>query len=165
VADPPDCDDAPVTEELTDLPGGARWPGPDLHTLRAVVELDLALDTDVVVDAAHAVVTDLAERAFGHGWQRWYAEALEAEGVTDPRRVLAHDSVAEAVLARLRDRMREDDEAPDPPSEEFGWYAYPPGVSAGRVQFRRAVRRRWESARTAAVLPRRRRVAGRRRRG
>ena len=45
-------------------------PGPELHTLRAVVELDLALDSDVAVDAAHAVVSDLADRAFGRGWQR-----------------------------------------------------------------------------------------------
>ncbi|PWW24613.1 hypothetical protein JD79_03797 [Geodermatophilus normandii] len=146
------------------LPDGGQWPGPGPYTLRAVVELDLALEADVRVDAAYAVVTDLAERAFGHGWQRWYGEALEAEGVTDPRRVLDHDHVAEAVLARLRHRMREDEAAPDPPSEDLGWYAYPPGVHPGRARFRRAVRRR-ESALAAAVAPRRPRVAGRRRRG
>ena len=61
--------------------------------------------------------------------------------------------------------MREDDEAPDPPGEEYGWYAYPPGTSPEREAFRRAVRRRRESARTALLSPRRRRVAGRRSRG
>ena len=52
----------PDEERLPDGPAG-----PDLYTLRAVVELDLALDTDVTVDAAHAVVSELADRAFGRG--------------------------------------------------------------------------------------------------
>jgi hypothetical protein len=182
VPDPPCCDDAAVTdedrtdedrtdEELPDdvaavLAQRPRWPAPDLHTLRAVVELELALDTDVTLDAAHAVVTDLAERAFGRRLFDWLGESLVAEGAAedDLRLLLVHDHVAERVLERLRGRMREDDAAPDPPGEEFGWYAYPPDVSAGRAQFRRAVRRRRESARLAAVLPRRQRVAGRRRR-
>jgi hypothetical protein len=45
------------------------------------VELDLALDTDVSLDAASAVVSDPAARASGPGWRRWYTEALDAEGV------------------------------------------------------------------------------------
>ncbi len=150
---------------LAAMARGAQWPAPDLYTLRAVVELDLALDTDVRVDAAHAVVSDVADRAFGGGWQFAYTAALEAEGVTDGRRVLEFDHVAEAVLARLHAWMREDDAAPDPPEAGFVWSAYPPGVSPGREQLRRAVRRRRESALAAAVHPRRPRVAGRRRRG
>ena len=59
------------------------------------MELDLALDTDVPVDAAHAVVSDLADRAFGAGWQRWYTEALDAEGLGDDAgRLLRQDDVA-----------------------------------------------------------------------
>ena len=144
---------------------GQQWPTPDLHTLRAVVETDLAAEEGVRIDAAHAVVSDLADRAFGGGWQSGYTRALEAEGVTDPRRVLDVDHVAEAVLARLHGWMREDDTAPDPPSEDLVWSAYPPGVSPGRVRFRRAVRRRRGRAVVSAVHPRRPRVAGRRRRG
>jgi hypothetical protein len=147
-----------------DGPAAIR-PGPDLYTLRAVVELDLALDTDVTVDAAHAVVTDLADRAFGPRWQRRYGEALTAEGVDDPRRLLERDDLAERVLGRLRIGMREDDEAPDPPDEGYGWYAHPPGTSPGRHAFRRAVRRRRAGSRTALLSPGRSRVAGRRSRG
>ena len=58
----------PDEEGLPDAPAAVR-PGPDPHTLRAV-ELDLALDTGVTVDAAHAVVSEPADRAFGRGWQR-----------------------------------------------------------------------------------------------
>ena len=159
-----DEDRLPEEERRPDGPA-AVWPGPDLYTLRAVVELDLALDTDVTVDAAHGVVSELADRAFGRGWQRWYGEALAAEGVDDPRRLLDRDDLAERVLGRLRTGMREDDEAPDPPEEGYGWYAYPPGTSPGRQAFRRAVRRRRESVRTALLSPGRPRVAGRRSRG
>ncbi len=90
---------------------GPQWPATDLYTLRAVVEPDLALDTDVRVDAAHAVVSDVADRAFGGGWQFGCTRALEAEGVTDPRRVLEFDHVAEGVLTRLHAWMREDEAA------------------------------------------------------
>ena len=145
------------------LAQGPQWPAPDRYTLRAVVELDLALDTEVPVDAAHAVVSDLADRAFGPGWQRWYSEALDAEGVGDDLgRLLTQDDVADRVLDRLHARMRGDDGAPDPPGDEYGWYAYPPGTSPGRARFRRTVRGRRHSARAALLLPRRHRVAGRR---
>ncbi len=161
----PPWHDAAVSDDEP-LPGGPVpvWPGPDLYTLRALVELDLALDTEVPVDAAWTVVTDVADRAFGRGWQRWYGEALTAEGAGDDLgRLLAQDDLAERVLGRLHDRMREDDEAPDPPCDEgYGWYAYPPGTSPGREAFRRSVRRRRATARAALLSPRRRRVAGRR---
>ena len=145
------------------LAQGPQWPALDL-SLRAVVELDLALDTDVPVDAAHAVVSDLADRAFGAGWQRWYTEALDAEGLGDDAgRLLRQDDVAERVLERLRARARDDDGAPDPPGDEYGWYAYAPGTSPGRARFRRTVGDRRRNARAALLLPRRHRVAGRRR--
>ena len=41
--------------------------GTDRYTLRVVVELDLALDADVTLDAASAVVSDPAHRASGLG--------------------------------------------------------------------------------------------------
>jgi hypothetical protein len=47
----------PDEERPPDGPAAVR-PGP--YTLRVVVELDLALDTDVTVDAAHAVVSEPA---------------------------------------------------------------------------------------------------------
>ncbi|WP_448608042.1 hypothetical protein [Geodermatophilus sp. URMC 60] len=47
----------------------------------------------------------------------------------------------------------------------YGWYAHPPGTGPGRQAFRRAVRRRRESARAALLPPARPRVAGRRCRG
>ncbi|MGR7027897.1 hypothetical protein [Geodermatophilus sp. URMC 62] len=66
------------------------------------------------------------------------------------------------MLDRLLARVHEDETTPDPPGDEHGRYAYPPGVSPGRAQFRRSVRRRRQTARPAVVLPRRYRVAGRR---
>jgi hypothetical protein len=140
-------------------------PGPDAYTLRAVVELEVALEAGTAVDAAHAVVGDLALRAFGPGVFGWIGEALADEG-RDPDDwavLLVDDDLAGRVLAHLRDRLRDDDTAPGPPSEDLVWSASPPGVGPRRGQLRRAVRRRRESARMAAVLPRRRRVAGRRR--
>ncbi|WP_448614509.1 hypothetical protein [Modestobacter sp. URMC 112] len=139
------------------------WPGPDLYTLRAWVELDSALDSGVPLDAAHAVLTDGAERAFGPRLHEWVTGALAAEQ-RDPEDLavlLADDALAERVLQHVRDRMRDDDRAPDPPSEELGWYAYAPGDPAGaRERFRRAVRSRRRTARDALLAPRRRRVAG-----
>ena len=154
--DPPDCDDQPVTST----------PGPDAHTLRAVVELEVALESGTAVDAAHAVVGDLALQAFGPAVFGWIGEALAAEG-REPDRwavLLTDDGLAERVLAHLRDRMGDDDAAPDPPSQDLVWSAYPPGVDPGRWRFHRAVRRRRQSALMAAVAPRRHRVAGRHRR-
>ena len=139
------------------------WPGPDLYTLRAWVELDRALDSGVPLDAAHAVVTDGAERAFGPRLYQWVGEALVADQ-RDPQDLavlLTDDALTERVLRHVRDRMRDDDGAPDPPSEEFGWYAYGPDDPSGaRRRYRRAVRARKRTARAALLTPRRRRVAG-----
>ncbi len=101
-----------------------QWPAPDLRTLLAVVEMDAALDTEVAVDAAHAVVTDLADRASGRGWQSAYASALDAEGVShDLPAVLADQRLAARVHERLLAWLRDPPEPePDTP-EEFGWYA------------------------------------------
>ncbi|RBY94024.1 hypothetical protein DQ244_01240 [Blastococcus sp. TBT05-19] len=154
----------PEPDELPDVPQPG-WPGPDRYTLLAMVELDEALDADVRVDAAHAVVSDGVVRAFGPRWNEWLAQALAAEGVDpgDLAALLRDDELAERVVRRMRDRMRADDDAPDLPDEEFGWYAYAPGDPAGsREAFRRAVRRRAQTARHALLAPRRPRVAGRR---
>ena len=131
----------------------------DLYLLRAVVELDLALEAGMPVDAAHAVVTDLADEAFGPGWQQGYGAALAAEGLADPARLVADDDLAGRVLARLREAGG----TPGPPDPEFGWYAYPPGAGAGRGRFRRAVRH-GGTTRQATLRPARPRVAGRPRR-
>jgi hypothetical protein len=141
------------------------WPGPDPYTLRAVVELEVALEAGVAVDAAHAVVGDLFLRALGPRAFGWIGEALAGEGraADDWAVLLADDALADRVLARLRERTADDDAEPDPPSADLVWSAYPPGVSPGRAQFRQAVRRRRQNALLAAVGPRRRRVAGRRR--
>jgi hypothetical protein len=153
-----------TADELPDVPP-PDWPGPDRYTLLAMVELDEALDTDVQVDAAHAVVSDGVARAFGPRWHNRLTEALAAEGV-DPENLavlLRDDELAERVVRHMRDRMRDDDEAPDPPDEEYGWYAYAPDDQAGsREAFRRAVRQRRRNARHALLAPRRPRVAGRR---
>jgi hypothetical protein len=143
-------------------------PGPDAYLLRAVAELDAALDTDVVVDAAHAVVSDLATESFGPGWQRWYTEALGAEGDPDGVRVLADDEVAARVLARMRSAAEEDTagEAPEiwAPDPDLVWSASSPRDT------RRRLRRAAELQRRAVGMlqPRRADVAGersRRRRG
>jgi hypothetical protein len=147
------------------------WPGPDLYTLRGMVELDLALDTDVTVDAAHAVLSDGLTRAFGPRWYDWLTEALSAEGRNpdDVRLLLTDDALGERVLTALHRRMGEDDQAPEPPEPpeppdgDYGWYAYPPDdPHGGRAAFRRAAKRRAATARAALLAPRRRRVAGRR---
>ena len=141
------------------------WPGPGLYTLRAMIELELALDTDVTVDAAHALISDGVTAAFGHRWYEWLTEAVTAEG-RDPEdlsALLTDDGLAERVLQRMQSRMGEDDEAPNPPAEDFGWYAYSPDDPQGsRERFRRAVRQRRRNARHALLAPRRARVAGRR---
>ncbi|MGY1731230.1 hypothetical protein ACI798_06875 [Geodermatophilus sp. SYSU D01045] len=137
-------------------------PVPDAYTLRAVVELEVALEAGVAVDAAHAVVGDLAVRSFGPGVFGWIGEAL-AEESRDPEdwaALLADEALAGRVLAHLRDRAGDDDTA----GGDLVWSAYAPGAGPGREQFRRAVRRRRRSALTAALLPRPPRVAGRRRR-
>ncbi len=139
------------------------WPGADLYTLRGMIELDLALDTDVTVDAAHAVLSDGVARAFGPRWYEWVTEALAAEGrdPDDLSVVLTDDRVAGRVLEHVRSRMGEDDEAPDPPDTDLTWSAYPPDDPAGgREAFRRAVRGRRAAAERARWSPRRPRVAG-----
>ncbi|MGY1725050.1 hypothetical protein [Blastococcus sp. SYSU DS0533] len=146
--------------------GEQRRPGPDLYTLRGMVELDLALEGGVAVDAAHALLSDAVVQAFGPRWYEWLVEALTAEG-RDPAELaalLTDDALADRVLERVRARMAADDEAPDPPGGEFGWYAYAPGDPKGsRGRYRRAVARQRESARQALLAPPRPRVAGRRR--
>ena len=141
------------------------WPRPDLYTLRGMIELNLALNTDVTVDAAHAVLSDGIARAFGPRWYEWVTEALTAEG-RNPEGlsvILTDDRLAERVLERLHARMGEDDEAPEPPSTDFSWSAYPPeDPGGGRRAYRRAVRGRAAKARWALLRPTPRRVAGRR---
>ena len=65
-------------------PAVAAVAGTDRCTPRAVVELDLALDADVTLDAASAVVSDPADRASGPGSQRWYTEAPEPRAAATP---------------------------------------------------------------------------------
>ncbi|MGY1830340.1 hypothetical protein ACI8AA_07930 [Geodermatophilus sp. SYSU D01180] len=137
-------------------------PVPDAYTLRAVVELEVALEAGTAVDAAHAVVGDLAVRAFGPGMFGWIGEALAAEG-RDPEdwaALLADDDLAGRVLAHLRDRAGDAGAG----AGDLVWSASPPGADPSRERFRRAVRRRRHSALTAALLPRPPRVAGRARR-
>ncbi len=119
----------------------------------------------MTVDAAHAVLSDGVARAFGPRWFEWVTEALTGEG-RDPEDLsvlLTDDLLAERVLQQVRERMRADDEAPDLPDMDFGWYAYGPDDPSGaRERFRRARRRRTANARMALLAPARRRVAGRR---
>ncbi|MGY1786268.1 hypothetical protein [Geodermatophilus sp. SYSU D00698] len=137
-------------------------PVPDAYTLRAVVELEVALEAGAAVDAAHAVVGDLAVRSFGPGVFAWIGEALADED-RDPEdwaALLADDDLAGRVLAHLRDRAGDDGAA----AGDLVWSAHPPGAGHGHERFRRAVRRRRQAALTAALLPRPPRVAGRGRR-
>ena len=153
--------DEPVRDDLPES-GPAAWPGPGLYTLRAWAEVNEALDSNVTIDAAHAIVTDAADRAFGRRLYEWVSAALAAEG-RDPEDLsaLLDDALAERVLERVRARMGEDDEAPDLPDEDYGWYAYSPDdPHGGRERFRRAVRRRRQRARDALLAPPRPRVAG-----
>ena len=159
--DPPEPDVEAVLQRERDRP----WPRPDLYTLRAMIELELALDTDVTVDAAHALLSDGVLSAFGPRWYEWLTGALSAEGRNpeDLRIVLTDDALAERVLAAMHARMGQDDQAPEPPDDDYGWYAYSPDDPKGsRERFRRAVRRRAANARAALLTPRRPRVAGRR---
>ncbi|MEU2349999.1 hypothetical protein [Modestobacter sp. NPDC049651] len=132
-------------------------PGPDGYTLRAIAELAAGLEAGAELDAAYAVVSDLAAHAFGAGWQAWYVEALDAEGDPDGVRLLADDDLADRVLARLHERMRaaadEDPGAPPAPETELVWSASSPRRT--RERLRRAV---------SMLQPRRPDVAGERRR-
>jgi hypothetical protein len=133
-------------------------PGPDLYTLRGWIEVQIAADAGLTVDAAHALLTDAAADAFGPQVFDWVAEELAAEG-RDPDDLAAlvrDDRLADRVLTRLRERMADDEHMPD-----FAWSAYPPDDPAGgRKAFRRAVRGRRAAAERALWSPRRPRVAG-----
>ncbi|MGY1914849.1 hypothetical protein [Blastococcus sp. SYSU DS0973] len=140
-------------------------PRPDRYLLLGWVELELALEAGVRVDAAHAVVTDAVVHAFGAGMFGRLAEVLAAER-RDPQDLavlLDDDDLAERVLAALHERAGADDQAPEPPDAHLVWSAFSPDDPyGGRGAIRRAVRRRAESARRALLEPRRPRVAGRR---
>src|SRR5688500_16527264 len=101
--------------------GGDGWPGPDLYTLRGWIEVEVGLGTDVVLDAAHAMLSDAAQRAFGPQVFDWVVEELAAEGrdPDDLAALIRDGRLADRVLARLRERMAGDDEAPDPPSTDL----------------------------------------------
>jgi hypothetical protein len=154
--------DEPSPDELP-VSGPQSWPGAGLYTLRAWVEVNVALERDVPITAAHALITDGAADAFGHRLFEWVSGALAAEGrdSEDLNALLDDDALAGRVLDQVRAGMREDDEAPDLPEEEYGWYTYSPDDPAGgRERFRRALRRRRRNARHALLEPPRRRVAG-----
>jgi hypothetical protein len=130
-------------------------PGPDLYTLRGWVEVQIAADAGLTVDAAHALLTDAAADAFGPQVFDWVAEELAEEG-RDLEALVRDDRLADRVLTRLRKRMADDEDVPD-----FGWSAYPPDdPSGGRKAFRRALRGRRAAAERALWMPRRPRVAG-----
>jgi hypothetical protein len=137
-------------------------PGPDRYLLRAVVELDRALDTGVGVDAAHAVLSDLATHVLGPGWQAWYADAIESEGLLgDPVPLLTDDDLADRVLARLRDRMRTsagEAGTPPRPGADLVWSATSPRHTRQRLRRAAGIRRRA----VAMLQPRRPDVAGER---
>jgi hypothetical protein len=140
-----------------DLPGELPGPAPDRYLLRAVVELDLALDAGVGVDAAHAVLSDVAADALGPGWPARYAGALEAEGLgDDPAPLLTDDDLADRVLARLRTAAGDD--APRPPDADLVWTATSPRRSRERLRRAAGIRRRA----VAMLQPRRPDVAGER---
>ncbi|MCA0144793.1 hypothetical protein [Blastococcus sp. LR1] len=139
--------------------------GPDLYTLRGWVELELALEAGVRVDAAHAVLSDALTQESGPELFGWLAEALVAEGRSpdDFADLLDDDDLAERVLAVLRARLAGEDPHAEPPGARLVWSAYSPDdPSGGREAFRRAVRRRAQTARHALLAPRRPHVAGRR---
>lgn len=110
-----------------------RWPGPSRYTLFAWIELELLLESGAQVDAAHAVITDGADRAFGSGWLDALAAAAAAEGCPFqdgyPSLVAlrADEDLALRVLTRLhgwmRERAGEPGAAPAPP--DLVWSADP----------------------------------------
>ncbi len=114
-----------------------RWPGPSLYTLLAWVEVELLLESGTHVDAAHAVVTDGAELAFGPGWVPALCSAAAAEGVPmdDGFPVLAElradEDRARRVLDRLHAWMRTRADvpgAPPAPRDDLRWSTDRPGV-------------------------------------
>jgi len=164
--------DAPMTDGARPLDAGPtglsesldRGPGgPNLYTLLGWVEVELALNSAVTVDAAHAVLTDVLEHAFGRRVFDWVGEALVAEGrdPDDLAALRASEDLAGRVLDCLLRWMGEDDEAPDPPDTRYEWRAYGPGPGELRRRFRRAARDRRRTMALSVLLPRRPgRVAG-----
>jgi hypothetical protein len=99
-----------------------RWPGPSVYTLLAWVEVELLLEAGAQVDAAHAIVSDAAQRAFGPGWVEVMSAAARKEGVPADRdgfpslaALRSDEDRAARVLDRLRRGMRDrtDEQAPD----------------------------------------------------
>uniref|UniRef100_UPI001885D91E hypothetical protein n=1 Tax=Modestobacter roseus TaxID=1181884 RepID=UPI001885D91E len=116
----------------------------------------------VVLDAAHAVVSDLAGAVFGRAWRSWLTEALAAEGEPDLRGLVEDEELLGRVIDRLHDRMRaaaeDDGEAPPAPSGELVWTATSPQHTRRRFHRAAQVHRRA----VAMLQPRRPDVAGER---
>ena len=115
--------------------------GPDTFTLRAWLGVERAAEALEGLDDSVNFMQDRASTIFGPSVFSRFPQFLEQ-----------HD-LGEDPLGRLL----ADDEAPDG-DDGFVWLADPPGSRAER--FRRAVRRRRETALRAQVLPRAGRVAG-----
>ena len=90
-----------------------QWPGPSRYTLFAWIEIELLLESGAQVDAAHAVITDGADRAFGSGWLKALIAAAAAEecpfddDYPSLMALRADEDRALRVLARLHMWMRE----------------------------------------------------------
>ncbi|WP_138735703.1 hypothetical protein [Modestobacter excelsi] len=140
---------------MTDLPDWSASGGPDTFTLRAWLGVERAAETVEGLDDSVNFMQDRAAAIFGPGVFSRFPEFLEQRELgEDPLgRLLTDDALMTELLAFLL----ADDEAPDA-DDGFVWLAHPPGSRAER--FRRAVRRRRETALRAQVLPRPGRVAG-----
>jgi hypothetical protein len=129
--------------------------GPDTFTLRAWLGVERAAEALEGLDDSVNFMQDRASTIFGPSVFSRFPQFLEQHDLgEDPLgRLLADDALMTELLAFLL----ADDEAADV-DDGFVWLADPPGSRAER--FRRAVRRRRETALRAAVLPRPGRVAG-----
>ena len=65
------------------------WPGPDLYTLRGWVEVEVALDGDAVLDAAHAMLSDVPNPLQAAGRDPSYVGRIRQDPGVDGGRGLA----------------------------------------------------------------------------
>jgi hypothetical protein len=152
-----------VTGAEPDVPPYRDWSasgGPDLFTLRAWLSVERGAGQAPGLDDAVNFMQDRVAHIFGSEVFTRFGEFVELRGLDDEAAERLVDD--EPALRALLDHLLASEDAPDLSDENLAWSAHEPGRS--RARWRGTVRSRRRTAELARALPKRPRVAGRRRR-